>query len=107
MNIPITNILLVSVLFMACTNTSRTPKALTPEPAKYTCATTPSWADEFDYQGLPDETKWGYDVGTGQDGWGNNEWQYYTEKRPDNVRVGDGVLTITAILEDYEGQKYT
>ena len=36
------------------------------------------WSDEFNYTGLPDETKWGYDVGGG--GWGNQELQYYTEK---------------------------
>ena len=27
------------------------------------------WADEFDYEGSPDPTKWGYDFGTGNGGW--------------------------------------
>src|SRR5690606_30194734 len=76
------------------------------ESSQYTFTSTPSWADEFNYEGLPDETKWGYDIGSA-DGWGNNELQYYTEKRPENVRVGDGVLTITAIREDYKGAAYT
>jgi len=35
------------------------------------------WSDEFNYTGLPDPTKWNYDVGGW--GWGNNELQYYTK----------------------------
>ena len=35
-----------------------------------------SWSDEFNYNGLPDSTKWSYDVGG--NGWGNNELEYYT-----------------------------
>jgi Beta-glucanase/Beta-glucan synthetase len=86
------------LLFFACA----------PEPEEeYTFNTTPSWADEFDYEGLPDSTKWGYDVGSRFNGWGNNELQYYTEKRLENARVGNGVLTITARKEKYEGFDYT
>ena len=104
------NVMLIPLFLLACGKESRKPNIPTPEPPKpkeYTFATTPSWADEFDYEGLPDESKWGYDVGTGSNGWGNNELQYYTEKRLDNARVADGVLTITAIREDYEGTDYT
>jgi beta-glucanase (GH16 family) len=61
------------------------------------------WSDEFDYEGLPDETKWGYDVG-GR-GWGNRELQYYTEG--ENVEVKDGFLVITARKEEYYGNDYT
>jgi hypothetical protein len=46
------------------------------------------WADEFEKEGLPDTTKWGYDVGGG--GWGNNELEYYTKsktKMPELKRV--------------------
>lgn len=64
----------------------------------------PSWADEFDYEGLPDSTKWDYDIGGS--GWGNNELQYYT-KELENARVGGGVLKITAIKEDKDGKEYT
>ena len=63
------------------------------------------WSDEFDYEGLPDSTKWGYDVGG--DGWGNNELQYYTERRLENARVEDGHLVIEARKEPYEGRDYT
>ena len=37
------------------------------------------WNDEFEKNGLPDSNKWGYDVGG--HGWGNNELQFYTDKR--------------------------
>ena len=55
------------------------------------------WADEFDYEGLPDSTKWTYSVGDGCPdlcGWGNNELQYYADKKLKNTRVENGVLTI-------------
>lgn len=61
------------------------------------------WSDEFDYEGVPDESKWDYDVGG--HGWGNNELQYYT--RGENVTVKDGCLIIEARKEEYEGMHYT
>jgi beta-glucanase (GH16 family) len=63
------------------------------------------WADEFDTKGLPDASKWAYDVGG--HGWGNNELQFYTEARERNVRVEDGVLVIEAHREAWEGRDYT
>ncbi|PYS68215.1 MAG: glycoside hydrolase, partial [Acidobacteria bacterium] len=63
------------------------------------------WADEFDYHGLPDPKKWGYDVG-GQ-GWGNKELQYYSEHRKENARVENGLLIIEARREAMNGQEYT
>ncbi|CDR30859.1 Beta-glucanase precursor [Acholeplasma oculi] len=55
------------------------------------------WSDEFDYEGLPDSTKWNYDVGG--HGWGNNELQFYTSTQ--NASVSNGILTIEARKEDY------
>jgi beta-glucanase (GH16 family) len=63
------------------------------------------WSDEFSNTGLPDSTKWTYDVGG--HGWGNNELQYYTARRPENARVENGMLTIEARKEDWQGNKYT
>lgn len=63
------------------------------------------WADEFNYTGLPDSTKWGYDVGG--HGWGNNEDQFYTKARKENTRVEKGHLIIEAIKENYENKPYT
>ncbi|UMB59146.1 glycoside hydrolase family 16 protein [Lutibacter sp. A80] len=62
--------------------------------------------DEFDIDGSPDDSKWGYNIGTGDNGWGNGEKEYYTD-RAENVIVEDGFLKITAIKENYEGAKYT
>lgn len=63
------------------------------------------WSDEFNYLGLPDSTKWSYDVGG--DGWGNNELQYYTRASQKNAIVGNGVLSIIALKENFENRNYT
>ena len=62
--------------------------------------------DEFNTNGAPDPTLWTFDIGTGVNGWGNNELQYYTD-RPENVVVEDGMLKITAIQESFMGSNYT
>jgi hypothetical protein len=62
------------------------------------------FADEFNIDGAPNSSKWGYDIGGG--GWGNNEAQYYTS-RPENVIVQGGVLKIISKKEDYQGSTYT
>ena len=54
------------------------------------------WREEFNYEGLPDPSKWEYDVGGG--GWGNNELQYYTKGRKENAEVRDGRLVITGLF---------
>lgn len=64
------------------------------------------WSDEFNYQGLPDSTKWRYDVGG--DGWGNKELQYYTKRRAENARVEGGNLIVEARREALQpGNAYT
>ncbi|GAB6090556.1 family 16 glycosylhydrolase [Spirochaeta dissipatitropha] len=63
------------------------------------------WSDEFDYEGLPDPSRWGYEAGG--HGWGNNELQHYTRDRLENARVEDGRLIITARKEDYQRSAYT
>jgi len=70
------------------------------------------WSDEFDYEGLPDPSKWAYDVGDTCDrpfgcGWGNNEKQYYTEEDLDNARVEGGQLVIEAAREQMGQMDYT
>ena len=64
------------------------------------------WQDEFDANGAPNSSKWGYNTGTGNNGWGNNESQYYTD-RLDNSKVENGVLKITAKKENFAGSAYT
>lgn len=65
-----------------------------------------TWHDEFDTDGQPNSDIWSYDEGTSNNGWGNNELQYYTN-RPENVTVQNGILIITARKELYEGSNYT
>jgi beta-glucanase (GH16 family) len=62
-----------------------------PNTKKYTLV----WADEFDYIGKPDSTKWGYDLGSLHNGWGNNELQHYTAS-DSNARIENGMLIIEA-----------
>jgi len=64
------------------------------------------WSDEFDTPGAPNPSKWTYDIGTGSDGWGNQEKQYYTN-RSENVIVEGGLLKIKAIRENYNGSTFT
>lgn len=64
------------------------------------------WADEFDSDGSVCAKNWMNEIGTGTNGWGNNEMQYYTS-RPSNISVSNGSLKITAKKEDYLGSSYT
>lgn len=70
------------------------------------------WADEFDGTRL-DPAKWRYDTSRNRTGWYNEERQYYAADRPENLRVADGRLIVTARKErvagarDYGGQDYS
>jgi len=54
------------------------------------------WSDEFDGESgaAPDADKWTAEQGGW--GWGNQEWQYYTDSRENSAQSGDGDLKITA-----------
>ena len=60
------------------------------------------WSDEFNYSGLPDSTKWGYENGFVR----NQEPQYYTTKRLENCRVENGLLIIEARKESWPNAAY-
>lgn len=62
--------------------------------------------DNFDTNGVLNASLWSFNIGTGNNGWGNNELQYYTN-RPENIKVEDGMLKITARREQYMGSAYT
>jgi beta-glucanase (GH16 family) len=67
------------------------------------------WSDEFEVNGSPDSTKWGYDLGDGcpdNCGWGNNELQYY-RREAKNVRVEGGYLIVEAHKDSVEGKGFT
>lgn len=56
------------------------------------------WSDEFEGEGLPDSSKWSYNIGNW--GWGNVEPQYYTDSRVENARQEGGNLIIEARKND-------
>ena len=60
------------------------------------------WKEEFNYTGLPNPAKWGYEVGHIR----NNEQQYYTNARKENVWVSKGVLAITGRKESYSNESF-
>lgn len=61
------------------------------------------WSDEFNYTGLPDPSKWGYEVGFIR----NHESQYYTSNRLENARVENGNLVIEGRQENFKNAGYT
>lgn len=92
-------LVLLGIGASACTN----PETAEQDPGAWVQI----WEDEFALgEGEPvDPDKWVHDVGG--DGWGNDQLEYNTD-RTDNVRHnGTGVLTIQALIEDYEGNGYT
>ncbi|MCX7820086.1 MAG: family 16 glycosylhydrolase [Brevinematales bacterium] len=65
------------------------------------------WSEEFDYNGLPDKTKWNFETEGNAWGWGNGEDQFYTDSRLENAIVTNGILKIIALEESMGGKKYT
>jgi len=82
---------------IACGGERQSPQGPTP------IGGAPVWADEFDRDGLPDRSRWDYEVGFIR----NNERQYYTRERAENARVENGLLVIEARRERFEGADYT
>jgi len=86
--------LLPSVLFVLSVLLVVSPAQAEPPPGYHLV-----WSDDFakDPDGLPDPTKWGYEVGFVR----NNERQFYTKNRIENCRVEHGQLIIEGRKEDY------
>lgn len=63
------------------------------------------WSEEFNYTGSPNSSIWNFEIGN-NNGWGNNEVQYYTD-RASNVTVNGSALVITAKAESHNGYNYT
>ena len=61
------------------------------------------WSDEFNGTSL-DTSKWTYEIGNGEGGWGNGESQYYTNS---NDKVENGVLTLKAKKQQVDSFSYT
>ncbi len=61
------------------------------------------WSDEFNTDGRPDAGKWSYETGYIR----NNEIQFYTDDRPENARVENGMLVIETRKDNYKGHEVT
>ncbi|MFY0624850.1 MAG: glycoside hydrolase family 16 protein [Reichenbachiella sp.] len=61
------------------------------------------WSDEFDGNSL-NLADWTFEIGNGNGGWGNDELEYYLEA---NTTVTEGILTIEAKNESFNGYDYT
>ncbi|NMO15978.1 glycoside hydrolase family 16 protein [Pyxidicoccus fallax] len=61
------------------------------------------WRDEFDGTGLPDATRWDYEVGYVR----NSELQYYTRARLENARQENGQLILEARRDGWNGHDIT
>ncbi|MCB0281668.1 MAG: glycoside hydrolase family 16 protein [Calditrichaeota bacterium] len=91
-------IVLMFSTLQACSNSGTGPDKKT-ESEKWLL----TWQDEFNDSQI-DMSKWTYD--TGGHGFGNNEWQYYTN-RSQNSFIDDTCLVIEARRESFEGSDYT
>jgi beta-glucanase (GH16 family) len=61
-----------------------------------------AWSDEFNGSSI-NTAIWNWEIG--DSGWGNNEWQYYTN-HPENSYISNGNLVIVA-RENHLGHDYT
>ncbi len=98
-------IFLISILFVILLFVPSCNNPLDPEVPNWQLV----WQDEFDgpVGQRPDPAKWTYDTGTGDNGWGNQELQYYTDRKENVSLDGDGNLVITARRESFGGRPFT
>ncbi|TDN87411.1 glycosyl hydrolase family 16 [Salegentibacter sp. 24] len=62
------------------------------------------WSDEFDQGDIPSDENWNFEIGNGENGWGNQEAQYYTDE---NAVIEEGILNINLIAEETSGYDYS
>jgi len=62
------------------------------------------WEDNFEKDGKPNDMIWNLE--TGGHGFGNNEFQYYTN-HDKNAFIKDGILNIVSYKEPFENREYT
>ena len=88
------------------TTSSPSPSPSSPSPSSSSTGWTLTWQDEFnDPQGTrPSSSKWVYDTG-GEPQWGNEEWQYYTNRTENVATDGQGNLKISARRERLPGME--
>lgn len=87
--------LLLTVAFASIANTTSAQTSAGSSSEKYKLV----WADEFNYEGMPDSSKWKFEKGFVR----NNELQWY---QPDNARCHNGILVIEARKESKPNPNY-
>ncbi len=69
-----------------------------------------TWSEEFNDNlvASPDASKWSFNIGVGpnNDGWGNQELQYYTDRLDVVSTDGNGNLRIVAKNENLNGREF-
>ena len=106
--------LLIAALTLAAQETLAANNYQIDEPMPAVPAVAASWSDEFNGKKL-DESKWSFDTARNKEGWYNEEAQYYSAGRPENLRLDEGRLIIEArhdpeairVNADWCGQKYS
>ena len=71
-----------------------------PDTALQTAGKTLVWADEFDVDGMLNDSDWTYSTGN-CNGWGNGELEYYTDTE-DNSWIKDGFFHIKVFKDGYK-----
>lgn len=97
----------LSALLVGPVGCEVTPDALFPQRTER--GWTVVWEDDFEgTAGAPvDPARWTHDIGRGDNGWGNAELQYYTDRADNLAQTGDGHLAFTVLEEDLGGAGYT
>ncbi|MDT8420772.1 MAG: glycoside hydrolase family 16 protein [Desulfuromonadales bacterium] len=93
---------LVIIFSLSSCGTGSGPASI-PDSAEIPGTTPPDnllWSDEFNGTSL-NTAKWNIETGYGSDGWGNDEWQLYTDSSQ-NIKVENGNLVITARCDSGE-----
>ena len=92
------------LIFIVSSGTTK--ESIDPPAAKKSNSLKLFWSEEFNIDGKPDPNTWSYDIGNGPDGWGNQELEYYTDRK-ENAYIDNGTLKIKAIKEEYNERSFT
>ncbi len=93
--------LILSLLFAGCISAQNTDQEIVSSPSGHQWQLV--WQDNFNGKGLPNPSVWSYEEGYVR----NNETQYYTSNRTENVRQQNGMLIIEGRKDNWNGHPVT